>query len=397
MKIKILDLGQQPIANNFLQSNEHVDNEYQFHLTVTFDNDTKLVSLGEFVPPDMMFNDSYVYHSSLSSTMRNHFKNAAELLKMEFSPRSILEIGSNDGVFVRHFNKEITVAVEPCGNFANLTNELGYKTYKNFWDKQLAHKIVEEHGKQDLVYSANCMCHIQNLDEAFSSISKVLSREGVFVFEDPSLLKMIERGSYDQIYDEHAHIFSVTALQNLLGVYSLEIFKVEDIQVHGGSSRIFAGPVGTREIDTSVHEHLRKEHEAGLDTLSAYQNFSSRVQQSKKQLVGLLTELKRKGYKIVSYGATSKSTTVFNYCEIGTNLIDYIVDITPSKQGKLSPGMHIPVVSPELGFDQTVDYAFLGAWNYEKEICSKEKQFLEVGRFITHVPYVRILEGEGHG
>jgi methylation protein EvaC len=278
-----------------------------------------------------------------------------------------------------------------------MTNSLGYKTYESFWEEELADKIVDEHGKQDLVYSANCMCHIQNLNEAFLSIRKVLSDDGVFVFEDPSLLKMIERGSYDQIYDEHAHIFSVTALQNLLNTHKMEIFRVQEVPVHGGSSRIFACPEGSREIHSSVNEHLVNEHKAGLHDIKAYDSFALRVEQSRRQLVDLLSELKRRGYKVVSYGATSKSTTVFNYCKIDTSLIDYIVDITPSKQGKLSPGMHIPVVSPEEGFNQTVDYAFLGAWNYEKEICTKERQFLEVGRFITHIPYVRILTGENNG
>ena len=394
MKVKFMDLGRQPIANNFLESREDIDNEYQFHLTVYFDEKTKLVSLGEFVPPKLMFNDSYVYHASLSRTMRSHFGRAARLLRSEFNPACVLEIGSNDGVFLRHFAKETTCAVEPCGNFAKLTNELGYKTYERFWSEKLADEIIEERGRQDLIYAANCMCHIQNLHDALLAISKVLSDEGIFVFEDPSLLKMIERGSYDQIYDEHAHIFSVTALQNLLNMWNLDIFRVQEISVHGGSSRIFACRKGTRSIETSVDDHLVKEHAAGLHNVAAYQNFAERAEQSKNQLTGLLTELKRRGYKIVSYGATSKSTTVFNYCEITTELIDYIVDITPDKQNKFSPGVHIPVVSPEVGFDETVDYAFLGAWNYEREICDKERKFLETGRFITHVPYVRILEGE---
>jgi methylation protein EvaC len=390
-KIRFLDLGMQPIANNFLSSSKDIKEEYKFHLTVTFDDNTKLVSLSDFVPPEMMFNDSYVYYSSLSSTMRSHFLKTAESLKREFSPVKVLEIGSNDGVFLKNFPPYSTVSVEPCGNFAEITTKLGYKTYSKFWTRDLAKTISVNHGKQDLIFSANCMCHIQDLSEAFTSVSRSLSSTGVFVFEDPSLLKMIERGSYDQIYDEHAHIFSVTALQNLLSKSNLEIFKVENLQVHGGSNRIFACPTGTRNIDKSVEENLSNEKLAGLDSIDAYKRFSERVEQSKNQLVQLLSELKRQGYKIVSYGATSKSTTVFNYCQITTSLIDYIVDTTPDKQGKLSPGVHIPVISPEEGFNSSVDYAFLGAWNYEKEIAQKEKIFLKNKRFITHVPHVRFI------
>jgi len=391
MKVKFLDLGMQPIANNFLSDHDQISREYMYHLTVCFDSETKLVSLGEFVPPDMMFNDSYVYHSSLSNTMKSHFSNVAQALKKEFNPFSVLEIGSNDGVFICHFDKHATVAVEPCGNFAKITNDMGYKTYDKFWNNQIAKEIVENHGKQDLIYSANCMCHIQNLNEAFQSISNVLSDDGVFIFEDPSLLKMIERGSYDQIYDEHAHIFSITAIQNLLNSLGLAVFRVAKLSVHGGSNRIFVSRIGSRDIEPSVSDHLDRENNAGLNEISAYKNFALRVEQSKNQLIDLLSEIKRKGYKVVSYGATSKSTTVFNYCEINTDLIDYIVDITPNKQGRLSPGMHIPVVSPDEGFNDSVDYAFLGAWNFENEIVNKEKRFVKRGRFISHVPYVRFI------
>ena len=391
MKIKFLDLGKQPIANKFLSNKKHICDEYMFELTVEFDDETKLVSLGEFVPPEMMFNDSYVYHSSLSQTMRQHFKTTAENLKSEFLPKTVLEIGSNDGVFLRHFETQHATAIEPCGNFAKITNDMGYYTVPGFLSHESIKKILDKNGKQDLVYSANCMCHIHDLNSAFSLIEEVLSPEGIFVFEDPSLHRMLTRGSYDQIYDEHAHIFSVTALKNILFQQNLEIFKVEELDVHGGSNRIFVGRLGTKKIHASVDVHLSKEKNVGMHEISTYHNFAVRVEQSKIQLIGLLKELKRKGNKIISYGATSKSTTVFNYCGITTELIDYIVDTTPSKQSKLSPGAHIPVISPDAGFNSNVDYAFLGAWNYEQEICAKEDEFLKNGRFITHVPYVRLI------
>ena len=391
-KINFLDLGMQPIANNFLSSEDQKVSEYKFHLTVEFDEETKLVSLCDFVPPEMMFNEEYVYHASMSQTMRNHFETIALALTDEFKPKTVMEIGSNDGVFINNFPTNSTIAVEPCGNFARLTSEMGYFTYAEFWNSDLAKKINIDKGKQDLIFSANCMCHIQNLDEAFDSISKILSSSGVFIFEDPSLLKMIERGSYDQIYDEHAHIFSVTALNNILLSKGIEIFRVQEMTVHGGSNRIYSCLAGSRRIEKSVYDHLEKERDSGLDNLSTYHLFSSRVHQSRDQLINLLIELKRQGKKIISYGATSKSTTVFNYCGITSELIDYIVDTTPSKQGKFSPGVHIPVISPEEGLDKNVDYAFLGAWNFENEILSKEKDFTVNNRFITHVPYVRFIK-----
>ena len=390
MKHTFLDLGTQPIANNFLSNLD--EEEYKFNLTVEFDDETKLVSLGDFVKPELMFNDSYVYYSSNSKTMQKHFKDYANALKEEFSPKQVMEIGSNDGVFVKNFSSDTTVAIEPCGNFAKITNSAGYRTYDKFWNLEAAEQIIENHGKRDLISSSNCVCHMQNLDEAFAAISKCLTDNGIFVFEDPSLLKMLERVSYDQIYDEHAHVFSVTALQNLLNRNGLEIFRVENLVVHGGSNRIYACKQKAREIENSVLENLSLEQEYGIQELATYEKFAKEVAASKDALVKLLTNMKNEGRKVVSYGATSKSTTVFNYCGIGPDLIDYIVDTTEAKQGKLSPGMHIPVVPPQSGFDDTVDVAFLGAWNYEKEILSKEENFLKTGgRFVTHIPYVRFM------
>tara|TARA_R100000008_G_scaffold42845_1_gene24732 strand:+ start:253 stop:1440 length:1188 start_codon:yes stop_codon:yes gene_type:complete len=393
MKRQFLDLGRQPIANGFLKDKDF-DGEFFFDLKVQFDDETCLVSLSEFVPPEKMFNDDYVYHSSMSITMREHFEDAARTFINEYEPSKVMEIGSNDGVFVRHFPEDTTIAVEPCGNFAAMTNEQGYQTYAEFWNVDLARKILEDHGKQELIFSANCMCHIQDIDNAFEAIGNLLTQEGVFIFEDPSLLKMIERNSYDQIYDEHAHIFSVVALNNLLHKHNLQIFKVENLDVHGGSNRIFVKRVDNTVIgmDNSVWRNIEMERNAGLHKYNTYVDFAKKVEKSKTKLVETLRGYKSQGKKVVSYGATSKSTTVFNYCGIGPDLIDYIVDTTKDKQGKYSPGTRIPVISPESGFDNTVDVAFLGAWNFKKEILNKESGFLERGgKFVTHVPHVRVL------
>jgi SAM-dependent methyltransferase len=391
MKKLFLDLGKQPIANGFIEGEPPKD-EFFFDLKVVFDEDTKLVSLAEFVKPELMFNDSYVYVSSMSQTMRTHFTNTASSLKEGFSPTKVLEIGSNDGVFIKNFDSNDTIAVEPCSNFAEITNDKGYHTYPEFWTTALSSQILEDHGKQDLIFSANCMCHIQDLDDAFTAIKALLSDDGVFVFEDPALDKMIERNSYDQIYDEHAHIFSVTALKNILNNNGLDIFRVDNLSVHGGTNRLYVKHKNNNKfsIQTSVDLNLQREQELGLKKYSTYVKFAKKVKQSKSDLVNLLDTLKKQGKKIVSYGATSKSTTVFNYCGITTDQIDYIVDTTPHKQGKLSPGTHIPVVSPETGFNDSVDVAFLGAWNFEDEILSKESNFIESGGFfVSHVPQVR--------
>ena len=391
-KKEFLDLGKQPIANRFL-NNDEFENEFLFDLKAVFDEDTKLVSLNEFVAPEMMFNENYAYHASMSETMKLHFKNLADRLNSEFNPVNILEIGSNDGIFIRHFNPDTTIAVEPCGNFADMTFDMGYNTYKSFWDTELSTKIKQDHGTMDLIYAANCICHIHDLDDTFTAVKNLLSEDGIFVFEDPSLLRMMERGSYDQLYDEHAHIFSITALNNLLERNGLTIFRVDNLSVHGGSNRIY---VKLKEndipIEESVQNNLNEEKSFGLTEFQTYETFSDRVKKSKKDLVSMLKSLKLEGKKVICYGAASKVTTVFNYCGIDDSLIEYITDTTPSKIGKHQPGTHIPIISPDDGFDETVDVAYLGAWNFRIEIMNKELQFLRRGgKFITHVPQVMMF------
>ena len=324
--------------------------------------------------------------------MVNHFKSTAEMLTSEFKPKSVLEIGSNDGPFISNFEKEGAFCVEPCDNFAEMTGKMGYRTWTEFWTTDLANKIKESVGEMDLIYSANCICHIQDLDDCFSAVSELLSDKGVFVFEDPSLLRMLERGSYDQIYDEHAHVFSVTALDNILRKNGLIIFDVDNLSVHGGSNRIYAKKPdipSDNTIKQSVSDNILNEKLFGINEFSTYVEFAERVEESKRELIELLRGLKVNGKRVVSIGATSKSTTVFNYCEIGPDLIECITDTTPDKQGTIAPGSSIPVVSRDSVNLLDYDYAFLGAWNFKSLIANAEREFVESGgQFITHVPKI---------
>ena len=394
MKKEFLNLGRQPIANKFLKEDEY-EGEFFYDLKVIFDEDTKLVSLKDFVKPELMFNKDYAYSTSMSYPMVKHFELTANMLKEEFNPKTVLEVGSNDGPFIKNFDTEISICVEPCENFAKKTTDMGYRSYISFWDTDVSHGIKEIHGEMDLVYAANCICHIQNLDECFAAVKNILSKNGVFVFEDPSLLRMLERGSYDQIYDEHAHIFSITALDHILRENGLIIFRVDNLSVHGGSNRIYArhANIPTNLIpDDSVRDNLGKEREFGVDNFQMYEIFAERVNKSKNDLVELLTKLKDEGKRVVSIGATSKSTTVFNYCGIDKSLIECITDTTPDKQGMLSPGSYIPIVDRKLVNLNNYDYAFLGAWNFKDVIANKEREFVENGgKFITHVPEVMVF------
>ena len=392
MKREFLDLGKQPLGNKFLNK-EQIDNEFFYNLKVVFDEDTKLVSMKEFVKPELNFNAEYPYWTSKSVPMIEHFKNTAEMLQNEFNPNKVLEIGSNDGTFIKNFDKDKSICVEPCGNFAKYMNDkLSYKTYGDFWAPKLAKTIKDNHGKFDLIYSANCISHINDLDGVFEAARGVLSDRGVFVFEDPSLLRVIKRGSYDQFYDEHPHMFSVTALEKLLERNELTLFRVNNLSVHGGSNRIYASLKHRYDIEDSVRDNLSLENDFGLNEFEIFEVFAKRVKESRKNLVELLTRIKSEGKRVVSIGATAKSTTLFNYCGIDTSLIELITDTTKDKQGMYSPGSHIPVVDRESVNLNDYDYAFLGAWNFREAIIDIESKFIENGgKFITHVPKIEII------
>ena len=391
MKIKFLDLGKQPIANRFITDSEK-ESEFFYNLTVGFDTSSKLITHIEYVDPPMMFNESYTYRGSMSNTMVQHFKQFSENFKKSYNPKSVLEIGSNDGVFLKNWDVNTTYAVEPCGNFAKETNELGYVTYHDFWTQTLSDVIKNEHGSMDLIFAANCICHIPDLDNTFRAVESLLSQNGMFVFEDPSLAQMINTNSYDQIYDEHPHIFSVIALQNILSRNGLTIVRVDNTPVHGGSNRIYVQRTSdVISIDASVRSNIEFERMLGLDNIETFIAFAKKVEQSKKDLITLLTRCKQLGKKIISYGATSKSTTVFNYCGIDSSLIDYVIDTTPEKQGKYTPGSHIPIVNTNK-INSDVDVVYLGAWNFASEIMAKESEYVDRGgKFITHVPLVKFI------
>jgi 2-polyprenyl-3-methyl-5-hydroxy-6-metoxy-1,4-benzoquinol methylase len=390
MKKKFLNLGKQPLANSFLTRLKK--NEFFYNLSVSFDTKNFLVSVTNPVNPKKQYTDKYAHRASESKTMREAFKNTAKKLTKKFSPKLIMEIGSNDGVFIKNFPRKKVIAVEPCKNLANITKK-NFKTYPNFWNKSLAGKIFNKNKKADLIFSANTISHIPNIKETLEAIESSLSDRGVLVIEDPSLKSVIKTNSYDQFYDEHVYVFSALAIFEITKKYKLKLFDAEELENHGGSLRYYISKEKSKYVKTNrLNKIMNNEKKNGLNRYKTFLNFAKRVKKSKKDLIKLLSSLKKKNKKIISYGATYKSTTVFNYCNIGTKYFDYVTDTTLNKQGKFTPGKHIPIISPEEGFDNSVDFAFLGAWNFKKEIIKKEKKFINKGgRFITHVPSVKIL------
>ncbi len=392
-KLDFLDLGQQPLANYYLDKKQIKKKEKKYRLIVSFDSVTKIVSIKKTFSSKMMFNNKYPYRSSMSKTMQTSFKNLSDKIKKKFKPKKILEIGSNDGSFLKNFNKNKTIGIEPCANVEKITKKMKFNTIPEYWGNNLAKKILKKFNQVDLIYSANTISHIKNLDDVFKSINLILSNEGVLIIEDPSLLECLKRNTYDQFYNEHIYVFSFISLENILKKYNLEIFKVENLDIHGGSNRYFIKKKKSkRKVESSVKTQKSKELKYGLHKKITFIKFSERVKESKKKLISIFNKCKSQNKKIIGYGATAKSTTILNYCMIDGSTIDYFLDTTKDKQNKYTPGTKIIIKKYNGSIDKSVDIVFLGAWNFKKEIFKKEKKFIKLGgKFIIHTPYPRII------
>ena len=392
MNKKFLDLGNQPLANNYLS--KFKKEQIKYKLKLFFNTKSKMVSISKRIPSEMMFTNNYPYRSSMSKTMQNSFYELSLEIKKKFKPKKILEIGSNDGALIKNFNKSEAIGIEPCRNLAQITKKMGYVTYNNYWSQELAKKIGLKNEKIDLIYSANTLTHISDLNEVFKSISYLLSSNGILIIEDPSLLECIKKNSYDQFYNEHIYLFSAISVNSLLKKFNLEIFNIKNLETHGGSLRYYIKRVINKKITISrnIKIQIKKEMIFGLHKFSTFKKFSQKVEKSKVKLLSILNSLKNKKKLVLGYGATAKVVTILNYCNINNDLICNFVDTTPEKINRYMPGKNIKILKYNPKILDKYHYVFLGAWNFKKEILNKEKRFLKNGgKFITHVPVPKIF------
>ena len=297
MKKKFLNLGMHPIANSFLKKGKknNFKSEFFYNLSVGFNEKNYLVSLMRPVNPKKQYTDTYAHRASESKTMRLAFNSVAKKLQKRFRPNLSMEIGSNDGVFIRNFSKKKIIAVEPCKNLAQITKKNKFKTYPDFWNKKLSKKILKENGKVDLIFSANTISHIPNLKETFDAISMILTERGTMIIEDPYLPIVIKSNSYDQFYDEHVYVFSALAIRNIVKQSNLRLFDIEPSDTHGGSMKYFICKKNNKKKNTKrLTKYLSKEINLGLHKFYTYKKFAQRVQKSKKDLLNLLKNLKKK-------------------------------------------------------------------------------------------------------
>lgn len=388
-----LDFGRMPIANRFLTP-EELDDEYFFQLAVARCPACQLVQLVELVEPTRMFHEHYAYFSSTSQQMSRHFAGFAdELLATLDAGPFVIELGSNDGIMLQHLQAggARVLGIEPSANVAAVAQARGLATRVAFFDGRLADALLSEHGPADAIIGANVLCHIASLDEVFAGVRRLLGQNGRFVFEDPYLPDILEHTAFDQFYEEHVVYFRAGSVATLAARHELELVDVAAQPVHGGSMRYTLAPSGSRPVSERVHACLRHEQMLGLDTPEPYAALGGRVAQLATRLRETLEQLRREGKRVMGYGATAKSSTMINYAGITPALIESICDTTPAKQGRLSPGAHIPVVPHEQFTADPPDVALLFAWNHAREILAKEHEFEAAGgRWLTYLPEFRL-------
>ncbi|MFX1562178.1 MAG: class I SAM-dependent methyltransferase [Promethearchaeota archaeon] len=392
---KFLKLGPTPLANSFLKREQLTSKEPFYPLDVYFCPECGLVQLTDVVSPEILFKD-YVYLTGMSQTMKQHFYLLAVEVINNFNLSKddlVIDIGSNDGTLLMGFKQQgiKTLGLEPATNVALVAEQEGIETVNDFFSVEVAKNIIKRKGHAKVIIGTNVFAHIDDLDEVLQAVDNLLTNDGIFIIEVPYLVDLLSKTEFDTMYHEHLSYFSLRPLVALFKRFNMELFDVKRIQVHGGSIRCYVRrSPSTRK--SSVYQLLALEEDLKLNSFNTYLDFGARVRNIKLQLTYLLKKLKGKGYRIIGYGAAAKGNTLLNYCKIGTNILDYIVDNTPFKQGLYTPGMHIPVVPPDRVLKDVPDYVLLLAWNYLDEILEKEQKYREFGgEFIVPIPKPRIV------
>lgn len=392
-----LSLGRTPLANSFLEEKQLEQPEEFYPLNVCFCESCGFVQLAEVVPPEKMFKN-YIYVTSISTEAREHYKNLVNDAMEKFKlPKNslVVEFASNDGTLLKNFKKfEIRVlGVEPAENIAPIAEASGIETINDFFNQKVAKNIVKSKGKASMIVGTNVFAHIDNLDEIMKSFQILLDDEGVIIIESPYLVDFFDKTEYDTIYHEHVSYLSLIPLVKFFGMYDFKIFDVKRDKIHGGSIRIFASRINSKFKETkNLSELLSLEKNLGLDTIKPYLDFALNVQKSRVKLLELLYKLKLNGKKIIGYGAAAKGNTLLNYCNIGADILDYIADKSPFKQGKYTPGTNIPVVHPDRILENRPDYMLILAWNFADEIIKEQHKFKERGgKFIIPIPEAKII------
>jgi SAM-dependent methyltransferase len=390
----ILSLGRTPLANSLLTAGQLGAPEPTYPLDVVFCPACTLVQITETVPPAQLFNQ-YLYFSSFSDTA---LKNAQDIVARIVAERRLgvaslaMEVASNDGYLLQYYQERgiPVLGIEPARNIALAAEARGIPTRCEFFGEPAARRLRETGHRADVIHANNVLAHVADLDGVVAGLRLLLKEDGLAVIEVPYVKDLIDQVEFDTIYHEHLCYFSLTALDHLFRRHGLAIVNVERLPIHGGSLRVFVSHPGATA--PAVGQLLAQEAAWGVSEFTFYRDFGQRVDRLRQELVSLLGGLKAQGKRLAAYGASAKGSTLLNYCGIGRETLDFVVDRSTVKQGHYTPGTHLPICAPEKLLETRADYALLLTWNFAAEILEQQAAYQrQGGRFIIPIPEPHIV------
>ncbi len=394
----LVDLGLSPLANSFVPP-ERADvpcKTYPLHARVC--NTCYLVQVEDAVPAQDIFNEDYAYFSSFSDSWLAHCKAYVDHMVPRFGLGSddlVVEIASNDGYLLQYFVEQgiSVLGVEPSANTAEVAEQKGVRTRVEYFTEDAAKRIMAAEKAPSLVCAANVLAHVPDINDFVRGLATLLTGDAVFTVEFPHLLNLIQKVQFDTIYHEHYTYLSLVAVERIFAAAGMRVFDVQQLPTHGGSLRVFACLDGASHGEQPGVATVRaQESAAKLDQPEGYQGFETKVEAVRDGLLAFLNSAKAEGKTVAAYGAAAKGNTLLNYAGVGPDLIDYCVDRSPAKQGKLLPGSHIPVFGPEKLRQSRPDYVLILPWNLRDEIAEQLSDIAEQGtRFAVPVPALEVF------
>ena len=393
-----LDLGFAPPSNAYLTSNDLNLPELHFPLKILVCDKCWLVQTSDYAKADELFGDDYAYFSSVSKSWLDHSLAYFELVKKRFSLNNnsfVIEVASNDGYLLKNFvsAKIPCLGIEPTASTAASAEELEIPVVREFFGSKLAEKLAMDGKYADLIIGNNVYAHIPEINDFTKGLKKLLKSDGIITLEFPHLLRLIEHTQFDTAYHEHFSYLSLHTVCRIFCKAGLRVWDVEELDTHGGSLRVYGCRDDSIRINSpSVSQILKEEIENGLLDISTYTNFQKFAEKIKNSLIIFLIEQKNTGKSVAAYGAAAKGNTILNYAGIGPDLLPYVCDSAPSKQGKFMPGSHIPILHPNVLKERKPDYILILPWNITNEIVDEYSYVKEWGaRFVTAVPELRVI------
>lgn len=391
---KFFSLGDMPLVNSFLKE-ENIKNEKKYELALAYCPNCHLVQLTENVPPEEMFTD-YIYFSSVSKTILDHAKNTSNdfISKFNLNKNSLVfEIASNDGYLLQFFKERgvNVLGIDPAKNIAKVANDKGIKTIPDFFNLAKAKELKKKNIKPDLIFGANVLAHVPEIDDFAKGIKEILPESGVAIFEFPYAGGLFE-GKFDTIYHEHVFYYTLIAVKNVFKRVGLNLYDYEMVPMQGGSLRIFLKHNSVAKETTRLKKLLAKEQALGYNTLESYNELSNKIKKIKQDLLAILDKIKASGKSIAAYSAPAKGLILLNYFQIGHNYLGFIVDKAKEKQGLYTPGVHMLVHPPEKVLNDMPDYLLILCWNIADEVMSQMDNYKNNGgKFIIPIPDPRII------